>query len=177
MNLKRTATLSLAGGAVAAWLASAATSNRRTAALDAIFVPPSVDARGDALAVQIARLHDRLRPDAPQRQPSRNLFEFSAARSRTPSTLAPAPKAVLTEAPAPVPVARPAAPLKLSGIAEDPAEAGPVRTAIITGLGQVFLVKVGDGVTGRYRVSRITADVVELTDTTDSTTLRLALKQ
>jgi len=174
MNLKRTATLGLAGGAVAAWLASAATSNRHNAALDTIFVPPSVDARGEALAVQIARLHDRLRPDAPLRQPSRNLFEFTAARQRALQPSATVPKAALTEAPAVL--SRPAPPLKLSGIAEDPAEKGPVRTAIITGFGQVFLVKEGDAVTDRYRVSRITADVVELIDTSDSTTLRLALK-
>jgi len=173
MNLKRTATLGLAGGAVVAWIAAAATSNRHGASIDPIFLSPSVDARGEALAVQIARLHDRLRPDAPPRQPSRNLFEFTAARQRAAQPTAPAPKAALTEAPA---AARPALPLRLSGIAEDPAEKGPVRTAIITGFGQVFLVKEGDAVTDRYRVSRITADVVELIDTAGSTTLRLALK-
>jgi hypothetical protein len=85
----------------------------------------------------------------------------------------PAPQPALTEAPAATPAPPP---FKLAGIAEDPGANGPVRTAILSGGGQVYLVKEGENVTSRYRVTRIAADVVELTDVTDGTTRRLALK-
>ena len=61
-------------------------------------------------------------------------------------------------------------------MAEDAGPAGPVRTAIVSGPGQLFLVKEGQNVTLRYRVIKIAADVVELQDLGDKTTLRLALK-
>jgi hypothetical protein len=51
-----------------------------------------------------------------------------------------------------------------------------VRTAIISGEGELFVVKVGDSVTARYVVTTISADVVELTDTSDQTVRRLPLK-
>ena len=54
--------------------------------------------------------------------------------------------------------------MKLAGIAEDPEADGPVRTAIISGEGQLFMVKEGEAVTPRYRVAKISADVVELVD-------------
>ncbi len=52
----------------------------------------------------------------------------------------------------------------------------PVRTAIVSAPGQLFLVKEGQNVTLRYRVAKISADVVELTDLGNGATLRLALK-
>jgi Tfp pilus assembly protein PilP len=65
----------------------------------------------------------------------------------------------------------------LIGIGEDASAEGPVRTAIISAPGQLFVVKVGDRVTPRYRVDRISADVVELTEVgADGSTLRLALR-
>jgi hypothetical protein len=67
-------------------------------------------------------------------------------------------------------------PLKLEGLAEDHGDQGPVRTAIISGFGDIFLVKEGESVTLRYRVAKISADAVELTDLTDNTPLRLALR-
>ncbi len=81
----------------------------------------------------------------------------------------------LTQAPA-APVAAPPPALKLAGIAEDAGPGGPIRTAIISGLGQLFLVKEGERVAGRYRVTKIAADLVELADTGDGTVLRLPLK-
>jgi hypothetical protein len=68
------------------------------------------------------------------------------------------------------------APLKLEGLAEDRGDQGPVRTAIISGFGDIFLVKEGDHVTLRYTVAKISPDAVELTDLTDNTALRLALR-
>jgi hypothetical protein len=67
-------------------------------------------------------------------------------------------------------------PLKLEGLAEDHGDQGAVRTAIISGFGDIFLVKEGESVTLRYRVAKISADAVELTDLTDNTPLRLALR-
>jgi len=173
MNLKRTATIGVVGGALAAWLASAATSNRPLPPPSITRTPP-IDLRGAELADEIARLRERLRPTTTPNQPGRNLFTFRAARSRPAAAAAePAHAAAITEAP----VARPAlSPLKLAGIAEDPGPDGPIRTAIISGDGQLFMVKEGDAVTLRYRVAKISTEVVELTDLTDNSVRRLALK-
>ena len=162
----------VAGAALLAWLAGAATSNH------AIQPPPVVEprlieSRGAELADEIARLHERLRPVATPRRPARNLFAYRAAPATAPA--APAPTPALTEAaPAPAPLSLPA--LKLAGIAEDNGADGPERTAFISGEGQLFMVKEGETVTQRYRVTKISADVVELIDLTDDTLRRLALR-
>ncbi len=66
--------------------------------------------------------------------------------------------------------------MKLSGIAEDATPDGLVRTAILSGSGELFVAKEGDTVAERYRVVKISADVVELADLTEGTTVRLALR-
>jgi hypothetical protein len=172
MNVKRTTTLVVAGGALAAWLAAAATSRSREIGEPLVLKPPAIDGRGAALADEISRLHERLRPSVRPPQTGRDLFSFVASRPR-PVELAQMPAAALTEAPIrrPAPLA-----MRLSGIAEDATPDGVVRTAIISGFGQLFLAKEGDAVTDRYRVVKISSDVVELTDLADSTTLRLALR-
>jgi len=173
MNLKRTATMGAVGGALAAWLAAAATSGNREIAPTPITRTTSVEVRGAALAAEIARLHERLRPTAAPREPSRNLFQFAPAKAARPAPLA-VQQPALTDAvtaPAPAPP-----PLKLVGMAEDSTADGVVRTAIISGFDQLFLVKEGETVTPRYLVARISIDVVELTDLGDGTTLRLALR-
>jgi hypothetical protein len=70
----------------------------------------------------------------------------------------------------------PVEPLALVGLAEDEGADGPVRTAIISGGGDLFIVKEGDAVTSRYQVAAIAADVVVLTDVAAGTSLRLALR-
>jgi hypothetical protein len=171
MNLKRTATIAAGAGALLAWLAGAATSNRETAPPPLVQIQP-IEARGAELASEVARLHERLRPTATPRLPGRNLFAFQAAALRAIPPPA-APPAALTEA-APMQPAQPS--LKLSGIAEDAGPDGPVRLAFIAGEGQLFMVKEGEAVTVRYRVVRISADVVELIDLGDHTIRRLALR-
>ncbi len=172
MNVNRALTLTAISGALLAWFAGAATSKRDV--LPPLVLPaPHVDRQGADLAKEIARLHDRLRPDAEPRQPARNLFTYHAAPAAP--IAAPTPHAALSE-PAVTAAAPPLPPLKLAGIAEDAGADGPVRTAIISGDGQLFLVKAGDAVTSRYRVARVGADAVELTDTIDNSTRRLALK-
>src|SRR5438309_51218 len=158
MNLKRIATFGIVGGALAAWLAAAATSCTRENTAPLIFESPAIDTRGAELASEIRRLHARLHPDATPREPGRNLFAFGAPMQRTPPPVE-SNAAVSTEA-AP---AAPAAPLlRLSGLAEDlGADGSIVRTAIISSEGQLFLAKEGDAVTARYRIAKISADVVE----------------
>lgn|SRR5262249_37559861 len=173
MHVKRTATIVLGGGALAAWLAGAATSNRPLP--DPIVPrPPAIDARGEALANEIAKLHERLRPTAVPHTPGRDVFRFQV-RAPRPAPIVEAPRPALVEAPMINNVAPPP-PLRLSGIAEDPGDAGPVRIAFITGDGQLYIAKEGEPVTPRYTVAKISADAVELIDTGDGTVRRLALK-
>jgi len=153
-------------GALAAWLAAAATSGVRPARPSAT-APAQIDLRGAALAAEIERLHDRLRPTAAPEH-GRNLFQFAPVRA------AAAPVAAV-DMPAPAPAAPVEPPFKLIGIAED---AG-ARTAILSSPSQLLMVKDGDvfgSSASTYRVTGISADAVELTATSDGRVLRLALK-
>ena len=60
--------------------------------------------------------------------------------------------------------------------AEDESADGPERIAFISGEGQLFMVKQGDAVTGRYRVIRISSDAVELSDVSAGIVRRLIFK-
>src|SRR5437763_8664689 len=128
MNVKRTATLVVVGVPAAAWLYAATSSGTPREIALPIERAASVDARSGALASEIARLHERLRPDATPHQPGRNLFVFTASRQK-PVTVA--PKAALSETIA-TPIAEPPPPFKLIGVAEDTGPDGPVRTAIVS---------------------------------------------
>jgi hypothetical protein len=174
MNLKRTATIVVVGAALAAWLAAATTSGQRDLAPRPVERSATADARSEALAAEVARLGERLHPTVEPREPGRNLFQFTTMRPRPAPVVAGPVKAAVSEAAPIAPVAP--LPFKLVGVAEDAGPDGPVRTAIISGSGQLFLVKEGQNVTLRYRVVKISADVVELQDLGDHTTLRLALK-
>jgi hypothetical protein len=173
MNVKRIAAIGAVGGVLAVWLAAASTmltqpvvdtSERRTEA---------VELRGAALAAEITRLRERLRPTSAPQLPSRNLFEFSRTAPGRAAPPAP-PDLPAAEAPRPVPAAPP--PLRLVGMAEDAGADGPVRTAIISGFGQLFTVKEGERVTARYQVARISGEAAELRDLGDNSTITLVLK-
>jgi hypothetical protein len=173
MDVKRTVMIGVAGGAVAVWIAAAATSNTRTVAPVVVSKPNVVDKSGAELAVEVRRLHERLRPsDTPIH--SRDLFRY-VPRSSSSAASSVAAVPVAPPLPEPPPAAM-VSPLKLEGLAEDQGAQGPVRTAIISGFGDIFLVKEGESVTLRYRVAKISSDAVELTDLTDNTPLRLALR-
>ena len=171
MNLKRTAMIVVAGAAFAAWLSAAIAPANRTTVVPPRAKASAAETRSADLEQEIARLHDRLRPDATPREPGRNLFAFHAAPSRPapPPTLPALSEAI-------VPPASPLPTLKLEGIAEDGAAESVIRTAIISDGVQLHLVKEGDAVTARYLVAKISADVVELTDVGDGSIRRLALK-
>lgn len=173
MNVKRVVTLGVIGAALAVWLAAAATSPVRQPAAIAVPKPSTIDASGAELAREITRLHERLRPTAEPIE-ARDLFHYAPRAARRNATSAPGPlvpenRPVEATAPAP-------SPLKLVGIAEDDTATGPVRTAIVSGFGQLFVVKEQEAVTLRYRVERISSDAVELVDINDHTTLSLILK-
>jgi len=172
MHVTRTAAILVGVAAVAALVTAAVTSNRDVPRP----TPPrlyAIDARGADLAREIGRLHERLRPDATPRQPGRNLFSFHAAR-RAAAPVPTAPPPAVPEVAAPV--APPPSPFKLIGLGEDAGPDGPVRTAFISAAGQLFVAKEGDVLTPRFTVTKISADVVEITDTTDGSTRRLSLK-
>src|SRR5215470_6804597 len=160
MNVKRTAMIGVAAVAVAVWISAATTSNVRTVVSVVPAKPSVIDKSGAELAVEVKRLHERLRPsDTPVQ--SRDLFRYAerASASAPVVTATPSAPAVQQQALAPF-----VAPLKLEGLAEDKGDQGPVRTAIISGFGDIFLVKEGESVTSRYRVAKISPDAVELTD-------------
>ena len=160
---KRTVLLVLALGALAAWFAAASTSGVPSVR-PIVAAPAAIDARGAALTAEIDRLHDRLRPTATPEH-NRNLFQFA------PRVASPSVAPVAAPLPAPIPVAV-EPPFKLIGIAED----SGTRTAILSSPAQLLMVKEGELVASKYRVTGISADAIELTDSSDGSVLRLALK-
>ena len=173
MNFKRTATIVVVGGVFAAWLSDAMTPVGRAPVSSTVAIARPLDARGADLAKEIARLHDRLRPEAAPSAPGRNLFEFKKTRAAVVATTPP-----IAVAPQPAVAPTPQVALTLAGIAEDvvPGRAdGIVRTAIISGNRQLFMVKEGEEVAQRYTVAKITADGVDLQDVADGSVRHLAL--
>jgi len=176
MTLDRGTTIVIGGVLLAAWLATAAGTGRYTD--DRSEAAPQVRGELDPLVADVQAQSERLRQrlsdaPAPTAEP-RNPFQF-AAREQRPVRRVFTPIA----APSPEPPANPAPvrpTLSLVGIAEDGPADAPVRTAVIDGMGQLFLVKKGEKVTPRFRVDAIGADAVEITDLETGSTFRLGLK-
>jgi hypothetical protein len=169
MNVRRIAWFGVSGVALASWFAAASTSGVRAPIAPVPPRPTAVDRSMASLQSEIGRLHDRLGPSAAPTR-SRDLFRFS---SRTPARTAaqPAPSAADVAQPAPAPPV-----FTLIGIAEDTAADGSaVRTAIVTGGPELFLVKPGDSIQGRYRVDGVSSDAVQLVDTATSMSIVLPL--
>jgi hypothetical protein len=169
MTVKQTAMIVVAGAVLAAWLAGADT--KREIQEPVVITPRPIDLRGIELTKEIARLHDRLRPTTAPTERRRNLFTF---RSAAPQPLPDVRSSSVPAANPPPPSGEPV--LKLAGIAEDEGADGPERIAFISGEGQLFMVKQGDAVTGRYRVVRISSDAVELSDVNAGIVRRLIFK-
>ena len=174
MTLNRATTIVVGGVVLATWLATAAgTGGAREDRQDAA---PQVRGDLDPLVAEVQAQAERLRErlstaPAPTVEP-RNPFQFA---SREPRILAArrvnAPAPVTPEAP---PVAEPVRPqLSLVGLAEDDAR---IRTAVIAGMGELFLVKAGETLTPRFRVDAIGADAVEISDLQTGSAFRLVLK-
>lgn len=69
-----------------------------------------------------------------------------------------------------------ALPLALIGVAEDAAGDGVIRTAIVSGFGDVFLVRTGESIRDRYRIGQVSADTVQVIDLATETRSTLALR-
>jgi hypothetical protein len=173
MNVRRVAWFGVSALAIATWFAAASTSGVRAPVVPVQPVrATALDRSSAVLQSEVARLHARIGPTASPAR-SRDLFRFNV---RAPQRPAPSsrPAVAAVESATPVVALRPA--LKLIGIAEDTSESGVVRTAIVSGPGELFLVKAGELISGRYRVDQVSADAVLLTDTTTSDSTTLALR-
>ena len=172
MTVRRVLSFGVSTLALASWFSAASTPDVPPPVAHVTpRAPSAIDRSSALLQAEIARLHDRLVPGAtPSR--SRDLFRFNQPKPRRASV--PTTAVDETEPPAPVPPALPA--LQLIGVAEDASPDGVVRTAILSGFGDVFLVKAGDTVSGRYRVDQVSADAVQITSLSTSTASTLALR-
>ena len=175
MNFTRGASIFLGAALLAAWLAAAA--GTRPVVWQA--VPATVTssevptgAVAEDIQAQAERLRERVGTAPVPQRPSRNPFEFAGRASNAPTTAPPASRAVSSAELQPV--ARPA--LALIGIAEDQTPEGLDRTAVISGMGQLFLVGEDEAVTTRFRVVALEAAAVELRDLSTGKVFRLALK-
>jgi hypothetical protein len=175
MTLSRTAIYGVGGALLVAYLAAANMPGPPNAAETprAQSREPSPAAIVDDIRSQADRLQERMK-SAPVPEPSpRNPFSFGLAEPRP--SAANAVRA--TPPPDPLP-AIPSAPLlTLMGIAEEASPDGVRRTAIIGGGGDtLFMVTEGDAVGDRYKVTKVTADAVELEDLLTKAYRRLALR-
>jgi hypothetical protein len=161
---------------VAAWLVADG-----GAAPETPLAPPSVRAdldaaRAEEVAAHASRLRERLASMPARPGAARNPFRFdSAARpsARLGRTIVRDTAPQLAEAPPAAPV-RPD--LHLIGMAEDTTDGGVQRTAIVSGLNQVYLVREGDQIAMRFLVKRVGVDAVEIEDLSDSTPISLGLR-
>jgi hypothetical protein len=177
MTCLRGAALGLPLLAAAFWLASVTT----TGAPPATAEPAAAPAAGTPIVPWFDLERQRARLErltaAPPVSPSRNPFRFGS-RPRRASTApltdrAPDDPAALADRAVP---AAPSVPVRLVGIAAGAADDGPFRSAILSGLGQVFIAGAGDLVAERYRVTAVGEDAVELSDEMTGRVLRLALR-
>jgi hypothetical protein len=170
MNKKRIALLGTFAVLVAVWVSSA---TLPPAPLPAAAPRPAAKAARDATRTDLRKPHDvtsfdlndaaerlraRLNTHAHSRDLDRNPFEFGQAPA--PRAAMPAAAAAAMAAP-PAPVDLPP-PFALSGVAERKNGDVMERTAILSGNGQIYFAKVGDRVAGRYEVTAIGADAIEL---------------
>ena len=196
MNRTRIALLGLAAVLVAVWSSAmlvpppAATPTAAPAAQPA--AKPARDARPRSRAQSTAqprdvtsfdlndaaeRLHARLAAASRPLTPERNPFEFAPA---------PTPRRVAEPAPVPVALPVPVGPLPppftLTGIAEHKNGEALERTAILSapsspgGTGEVYFAKAGEQLLGRYEVTAVGADAIELRELASGQIVRLGLR-
>ena len=174
----RGAVLGLPLAAAALWMASVTTTGAPPAPAE-----PQAAATAEAahapwfdLERQRARLEQLA--EAPDVGPSRNPFRFAAppVRPAEPSPVRRVAAGQPALSDSPVAVADPPVPVRLIGIAASPSTDGPRRSAILSGLGQVFIVGAGGLVGDQYRVEAVGEDAVELRDETTGRVVRLGLR-
>jgi hypothetical protein len=122
---------------------------------------------------QTVRLRERMATPPTPREPLRNPFAFASreepkGRTALPPVAQPAP---LTPGVVPEP------PLSLIGVAEQLTPQGTERTAIVTAdSDEIYMIKEGDLLGGRYRVKAVGPGSLELTDLVTGAVRRLALR-
>lgn len=186
MTSRKTAVYGVGAALLVAYLASAnmptedAPSRERAAR-------PSATAGVESLAREVrsqaAKLHTRMaQAPVPDRNP-RNPFSFGSKPRVGHATSNPVPSdagmvhaTVAADAATPAAIA-PLPTLTLMGIAEETTAAGPRRTAVISGDGDaIHMVREGQGVGTRYKVTKIGADAVELEDLLTHGYRRIAMR-
>ncbi len=174
MTLIRAATYAGVASLLATWLASA---NGVSAPPDPPAPQPraarsAAQALADDVQAQTARLRGRLASAPAPRTPGRNPFAF-ARRADRPMVASTQPAPMISTAPA----LPPEPPLQLAGVAEQETDGVTVRTAMITAdSDELFMLTVGASLGGRYKVTAISSDAVELSDLVTGGTRRLALR-
>jgi hypothetical protein len=165
MTATRVTALVLGGALLTSWLVVAGT-DRQVPPAPLPAVAPS--ALPDALDAETARLRTLLDHTPAPRAAGRNPFAFATSRRADARRVTAAVATLALDAPAaPAPPA-----IHLIAIATD----GDTRTAALSVGGVVLLARVGDAVSDRYRVTVVSADVVELTDRFGGPPLRLGLR-
>ncbi len=125
------------------------------------------------LGPEAERLARRVEAVASFAAPARDLFRFRAAVPVAKVEVPVAPAVSVT----PTAIAPPAPPpFVLTGIAEDRQGDVLVRTAIVSGPGDLWLVKAGDVVDGRFQVTAVEADAVEIVRADTGAAVRLSFK-
>lgn len=156
------------GGIVATWLAVSPNTGVAPAPPASTLQRPSAPNALEDVGAQSARLRER-RSAARPHESTRNPFRFKSpkpAQQPEPQRDRQLPSHMESV----VPSAPPPPPLTLSGVAQK----SGMRTAIITGSGQLYLVGEGDTVAGRYTVVKVDPEAVLLRDA-DGTEQRLVL--
>lgn len=183
MSAARLTILVLGSALVTAWLVSGAATRRREGS-----GPPADAAVPQPVRSALARQDLELRTEAlaarrerlpPLRRSPRNPFRFgerapelpTGRRGEVDAASGVSPEVFRRDA------VEPGAPrLRLVAIAEDRTREGPVRLAALAVGDAVVLARVGDEVDGRFVVTAISSDVVELHDRRGGVPVRLALR-
>jgi hypothetical protein len=136
-------------------------------------VPQAVDRSGAVvdLGAQADRLKTKLAEVSAYQHPGRDAFQFGLPASRVVETPVPA----IADIPPPAVIAPRRPPYGLAGVATSVVDGVTQRTAILSSLQGVSLVKEGDVLDSGYRVMSIGDDAVTLESTSDGaqTTLQL----
>ena len=178
MTLRR-ATLYVAGGTLlVAWFSSAASmSLARNPRRAPQVVTDTAPAQTLAISVQTQanRLKERLAAAPLPQQPIRNPFAFRPAPELRVAPVSRAPVPVPTTAPTEMVI--PDVPLLLVGLAEHRNGDGLVRSAAISSNGEdLIMADVGSVIVGRYTVTSIGSDAVEMKDGSTGRIRRLVLQ-
>jgi hypothetical protein len=173
MISSRAVTIVVGAGLLAAWFAAANGSRPAAPRTPLRPTPPDPQLQQiQRLLEETNRLHGALASMAAPRQPARNPFQFDAPDARSGERGATALDESGARAPGAAPAEAAVPSLNLEGVADDGQDG---LTAIIAGGGRLFLVRVGDLVTARYRVKRVSAGAVDLEDLTGGPVVRLEL--